>query len=130
MKEKKPGDHIILRLKKTESPEVLEWINKQSNLSDAIRYLIEGDIQNYSIRDLQEHIPAKRNPKQHPVSVPDHVAAKPVAVTEEDKTELVASGPRETVTQQSRQVKQTQEPQQENQEENYSDELIDHWMNI
>lgn len=62
MKEKKPGDHIILRLKNTESPLILEWINSQSNLSDSIRYLVEEEIKAHSVRDLQEHIPAKRKP--------------------------------------------------------------------
>ena len=62
MKEKKPGDHIILRLKNTESPLILEWINSQSNLSDSIRYLVEEEIKAHSVRDLQEYIPAKRKP--------------------------------------------------------------------
>jgi hypothetical protein len=62
MKEKKPGDHIILRLKNTESPLILKWINNQSNLSDSIRYLVEEEIKAHSVRDLQEYIPAKRKP--------------------------------------------------------------------
>lgn len=67
MKEKKPGDHIILRLKNNESPLIIDWINHQSNLSDAIRFLIEEEIKAHSIRDLQEYIPAKRKPLESKV---------------------------------------------------------------
>lgn len=155
MKEKKPGDHIILRLKKTESPSVVQWINKQSNLSDAIRYLIEGDIQQHDIRDLQEHIPAKRSAVEHKPSDSYDSAEKSAAAVSDSEISAVGAGNNQNqqrnqwVQQASKQESarrlepvQSQTAKQENpqpsqrensqpaKEDNYSDELIDHWMNI
>lgn len=40
---------------------IKEFCKKQSNLTDAIRYLIEEDIKKNGIRNLQEYIPAVRS---------------------------------------------------------------------
>ena len=58
---KKPGDNIVIRLKRREREDFLKWVNAQSNLSDAIRFLIEQEISLNNLRDLSEHIPAVRN---------------------------------------------------------------------
>jgi acetylornithine/succinyldiaminopimelate/putrescine aminotransferase len=59
-KPKKPGDNISLKTKKNESPIIIEWINRQNNLMDSIRYLIENEVKVNGIRNLQNHIPAQR----------------------------------------------------------------------
>lgn len=41
--------------------ELIEFVNKQSNLNDTITYLIEKEIAENGIRDLQNVIPAKRD---------------------------------------------------------------------
>ena len=41
---KQPGENISLKTKKNESPDVMDWINGQSNLMDSIRYLVENEI--------------------------------------------------------------------------------------
>jgi hypothetical protein len=58
---KKPGENIIVRLKRDEKKKVLDWINNQSNISDAIRFLIELEITRNGIKDFQEFIPVKRS---------------------------------------------------------------------
>ncbi|HET7615917.1 MAG TPA: hypothetical protein VFK27_03080, partial [Bacillales bacterium] len=86
MKAKKPGDHIILRLKNNESPLIIDWMNHQSNLSDAIRFLIEEEIKANAVRDLQEYIPAKRKPLKAAAAQAENrepQQAEPVAVQEE-----------------------------------------------
>lgn len=115
MKEKKPGDHIILRLKNNESPIILDWINCQSNLSDAIRYLIEEEIKSHDLRNLQESIPAKRKP------VSAGVKQEAATVEQEAKPE-----------QRSEPEAETQPDPEENEqaEEEYSDDVIDSWMNM
>ncbi|OIJ11829.1 hypothetical protein BKP37_15445 [Anaerobacillus alkalilacustris] len=60
-KQKKAGDNISLKTKKTEAVEVLDWINCQLNLMDSIRYLIENEIKENGIRNLQNFIPANRD---------------------------------------------------------------------
>jgi len=39
----KAGEQVPFRLKKYESPVVLEWINQQANVADSLRYIIEMD---------------------------------------------------------------------------------------
>ncbi|WP_245850876.1 hypothetical protein [Paenibacillus herberti] len=57
---KQPGENISLKTKKNESPEVMDWINGQSNLMDSIRYLVENEIREHGVRNLQLFIPAER----------------------------------------------------------------------
>ncbi|QJC53947.1 hypothetical protein HGI30_22075 [Paenibacillus albicereus] len=57
---KQPGENISLKTKKNESPEVMDWINGQSNLMDSIRYLVENEIRANGVRNLQLFIPAER----------------------------------------------------------------------
>lgn len=144
LKDKKPGDHVILRLKNAESPVIIDWMNHQSNLSDAIRYLIEEEIKTHEIRDLQEYIPAKRKPlqipeKKHTVEEnrqvqeeeitaaknPDNELEKPVDDNEmeipqtEERVEVISSEP-----------EKVSESHSDEKEDDLSDELVDHWMNI
>lgn len=142
MKEKKQGDHIILRLKNNESAIILDWINRQSNLSDAIRYLIEEEIKANQIRDLQEHIPAKRQalseighlqqaaghtpsasdvdePIQTPAEDAPGIAQEAVPSAENEKT-------KKPQTDESRQHRRDQ-PEEEEEE---TEDIIDSWMNI
>ncbi|HEX7063513.1 MAG TPA: hypothetical protein VF199_00465 [Bacillales bacterium] len=161
MKDKKPGDHIILRLKNNESPLILDWINHQSNLSDAIRFLVEEEIKAHAVRDLQEYIPAKRKPLEAAVEeaaseeVPSGpaqssaVESEPVPmqgvtseepepkiqqtpdyVEPEEETEPQVKPEPETVAVGEAESNQESEKQNEENEDEYSDEIIDHWMNI
>ncbi len=57
---KQPGENISLKTKKNESPDVMDWINGQSNLMDSIRYLVENEIREHGVRNLQLLIPAER----------------------------------------------------------------------
>ncbi|WP_144646581.1 hypothetical protein [Priestia megaterium] len=54
------GDTLVVRLRKDEDPEILKWAEKQNEIGDAIRYLIEEEIRKNGIKDLSQHIPAKR----------------------------------------------------------------------
>lgn len=143
MKEKKPGDHIILRLKNTESPVILDWINRQSNLSDAIRYLIEEEIRDHNLRDLQEAIPAKRKPVADAIEQVEANEAqaagsplqKDIAVRAEAENALAFENDTDDETEQGAASKADAEsdPAKENDEEDdeeYSEDLIDAWMNI
>ncbi|AJY74652.1 hypothetical protein [Paenibacillus beijingensis] len=58
---KQPGENISLKTKKNEAPEVMDWINSQSNLMDSIRYLIENEVRQFGVRNLQQLIPADRS---------------------------------------------------------------------
>lgn len=58
----KAGKNFSVNTKKDENPDVMEWINLQSNLSDSIRFLIEQDIRLFGILNLQQIIPANREP--------------------------------------------------------------------
>ncbi|HEU5140948.1 MAG TPA: hypothetical protein VFT51_13290 [Bacillales bacterium] len=91
MKDKKPGDHIILRLKNNESPLILDWINNQSNLSDAIRFLVEEEIKAHAVRDLQEYIPAKRKPLE--AAVEQAASEEAPKVPAEEKAEDAQPAP-------------------------------------
>ncbi|HET7628642.1 MAG TPA: hypothetical protein VFK44_09670 [Bacillales bacterium] len=126
-KEKKPGDHIILRLKNNESPLVLEWMNRQSNLSDAIRYLIEEEIRANAVRDLQEYVPAKRKPLALVELERHEVGAEPEK--EKPDRQERESEP-ETETAEAETGKADEVDKKEESEEEYSDDIIDHWMNI
>ena len=57
---KQPGENISLKTKKNESPDVMDWINGQSNLMDSIRYLVENEIREHGVRNLQLLIPSER----------------------------------------------------------------------
>jgi len=59
-KTKIPGDNISLKTKKTEDPLVMAWLNRQSNLMDSIRYLVENEIRQNGVRNLQSYIPMER----------------------------------------------------------------------
>lgn len=151
LKDKKPGDHVILRLKNQESPMIIDWMNRQSNLSDAIRYLIEEEIKAHDVRDLQEYIPAKRKPlqnheKKHTVeeneqaqkSVEFEIEAEPAreSAASEDVEERFAEGDEMHSTEGEKQEtdhlqgKMKESQKQVEHEEDLSDELVDHWMNI
>jgi len=151
LKDKKPGDHVILRLKNQESPMIIDWMNAQSNLSDAIRYLIEEEIKAHDVRDLQEYIPAKRKPlqnheKKHTVeeneqaqeSVEPVSEAQPAweAAASEDVAEKFAESDEMKSTEaEVQETDHLQEKMKESQkqgehEEDLSEELVDHWMNI
>ncbi|MED2737821.1 hypothetical protein [Bacillus toyonensis] len=60
-KDKIPGDNVIWRLKKNERAGILEWVNAQTNVTDAIRFLVESDIELNGIRNLAEETPSKRS---------------------------------------------------------------------
>jgi hypothetical protein len=60
-KDKIPGDNVIWRLKKNERAGILEWVNVQTNVTDAIRFLVESDIELNGIRNLAEETPSKRS---------------------------------------------------------------------
>lgn len=60
-KTKRPGENFSLKTKKSEDPQIMQWINAQSNLMDSFRYLIENEIVRNGIRNLQAHIPSERN---------------------------------------------------------------------
>lgn len=113
MKEKKPGDHIILRLKNNESPVIIDWMNRQSNLSDAIRYLIEEEIKAHDLRNLQESIPAKRKP----IPLEAGQSAASLEKVSEPEPERQAES-------------QHDSQQREQEDEEYSEDVIDSWMNI
>ncbi len=49
------------RPRQDEAEEIKEFLMKQSNFGDAIRYLIEKEILENGIRDMSKHIPAKRD---------------------------------------------------------------------
>ncbi|WP_061311269.1 hypothetical protein [Clostridium botulinum] len=60
MENKKPKTYTY-RTKKEEHPYVVDWLEGQSNLNDAIRFLIEEDIKKNGVRDLSKYIPAIRS---------------------------------------------------------------------
>lgn len=91
-KPKKPGDNISLKTKKNESPNIIEWINCQTNLMDSIRYLIENEVSVNGIRNLQNHIPSERVMPSIPAStsipakealIQASISNKEIAVTKE-----------------------------------------------
>lgn len=53
---KKPGDQIGIKLKENEPDHIVEWFNKQSVISESIRYFIEKDIAENGIRDISEEL--------------------------------------------------------------------------
>lgn len=67
------------RPRQDEAEEIKEFLAKQSNFGDAIRYLIENEILENGIRDMSQHIPAKRdvfNPGKKEAKVKTHKARK------------------------------------------------------
>ncbi|MBM7567831.1 hypothetical protein [Paenibacillus sacheonensis] len=60
-KTKLPGGNISLKTKKTEDPQVMAWLNAQTNLMDSLRYLVENEIKLHGIRNLQSYIPMERS---------------------------------------------------------------------
>lgn len=50
-----------LSFKKNVEPEVLEFLDKQSNYSDSILYLIQKEIAENGVRDMQLYIPSRRS---------------------------------------------------------------------
>lgn len=110
----------------------MEWINRQSNLSDAIRYLIEDDIKQHAIRDLQEYIPAKRKSlesffaekKDEKNTSAEEDTAQGRGRQKTERTEPV--GAQQQVLEQQ---EEKQEPRQE-EDDDLTDELVDHWMNL
>lgn len=50
-----------LSFKRNVEPEVLEFLEKQSNYSDSILYLIQKEIAENGIRDMQLFIPSRRS---------------------------------------------------------------------
>ncbi|WP_050499902.1 hypothetical protein [Clostridium botulinum] len=61
MENRKPPKTYTYRTKKEEHPYVVDWLEGQSNLNDAIRFLIEEDIKKNGVRDLSKYIPAIRS---------------------------------------------------------------------
>ena len=67
------------RPRQDEAEEIKEFLAKQSNFGDAIRYLIENEILENGIRDMSQHIPAKRDvfsPGKKEAKVKTHKARK------------------------------------------------------
>ena len=50
----------VIKLKKNTEKEVVEFIEAQSNFTDAMVFLIQQEIHKHGIRNLSEHIPAIR----------------------------------------------------------------------
>ena len=59
--EKKPKTAYTFKPKKNEVQEIITFLEIQSNLNDAIRYLIEKEIAENGVRNLGEFIPSVRN---------------------------------------------------------------------
>ncbi len=55
------GDTLVMRIRKSDK-EIMEWAAKQSELGDAIRFLIEQEIQSHGITDMSNDIVSKRTP--------------------------------------------------------------------
>jgi hypothetical protein len=77
---KQPGENISLKTKKNESPDVMDWINGQSNLMDSIRYLVENEIREHGVRNLQLLIPAERGALVAGSGAPAGIAAEQPAM--------------------------------------------------
>lgn len=52
---KKKGKMVNFRLRKDEDPLIIDWIEEQSNLASAFRYMIRKDSLTHGIRDLAEN---------------------------------------------------------------------------
>ena len=64
MVETKKGKLVNFRLRKHEDPVIIDWIEKQSNLSGAFRYFITKEVANYGIQDLSEKAPERVSEEQ------------------------------------------------------------------
>ena len=71
-----------------EADSFLMWLNTQSNLSDAIRYLIEREIIENGIKDLAEYIPGKRNIEES-VVLPYTITTPKTRILEENNNKGV-----------------------------------------
>lgn len=65
------GNTLVMRIRKDDT-HIMEWAAKQSELGDAIRFLIEQEIQSRGITDMATNITSKRN------ILPTAVDIKPV----------------------------------------------------
>lgn len=61
MSEKTLKSSYSFRPRQDEAEEIKQFLMKQTNFGDAIRYLIEKEIMENGIRDMSKHIPAKRD---------------------------------------------------------------------
>lgn len=61
---KERGDSVIIRTKQDEPSYIMDWLNNQSNISEAFRYLIKKDVMTNGLRDLKDEII-----NQYPVQV-------------------------------------------------------------
>jgi len=85
----KPGDLLPWRLRTKEDPTIVDWINMQDEIADAIRFCVEEEIRRNGMRNLAQFIPAKRPlleagrggdmPSTSPVSLPQGTVYKPPA---------------------------------------------------
>lgn len=92
MREKKPKAYCF-KPRVNEAQEIIEFIEKQSNLNDAIRYLIEKEITENGIRDLVKFIPAKREIGKvktinSAATFLEKVADVPVTIEKQNKVDL------------------------------------------
>ncbi|OIJ21852.1 hypothetical protein BKP45_03925 [Anaerobacillus alkalidiazotrophicus] len=127
-KQKKAGDNISLKTKKTEAEEILNWINSQSNLMDSIRYLIENEIRENGVRNLQNFIPANRDISGINFSNVNNEAANPVvnseiAATLEEQTPIPPSSNAEQTD-----ITNEEEKNKAETEEDIDDEDIESWL--
>jgi hypothetical protein len=81
-----PGDLLPWRLRTKEDPMIVEWINMQDEVADAIRFCVEEEIRRNGLRNLARVIPSKRPPLEvgrggdlpsiSPVSLPQETVYK------------------------------------------------------
>lgn len=60
IKDYNTGDLLAMRIKVDEDPLIKKWGNSQSNVGDAIRYLIEEEIRQNGIRNLARCVNSER----------------------------------------------------------------------
>lgn len=69
----KPGDTLVMRTRVDEDPLIFEWADKQGEIGDAIRFLIEQEIRTNGLRNLAENIQSRRPP----LALPDENSYQP-----------------------------------------------------
>lgn len=69
----KPGDTLVMRTRVDEDHLIFEWADKQGEIGDAIRFLIEQEIRTNGLRNLAEHIQSRRPP----LALPDENSYQP-----------------------------------------------------
>ncbi|MFP3725801.1 hypothetical protein U8V72_11425 [Priestia filamentosa] len=91
------GKQLAVKLNERDaySPEVIEWILKQDNFNNSVKYLIEQDVANYGPRNIGEHVPQARDLKDQ---------LKRLDTGEESIYQLYKNGPRDTNTSQAKTV--------------------------